>query len=50
MRMTASRVLALARTWGDSHMAGNRRHAGSMDSAMANLKRIDGQIAAGRAR
>ena len=31
-------------------MAGNRRHAGSMDSAMANLKRIDGQIAAGRAR
>ncbi len=31
-------------------MAGNRRHAGGMDSAMANLKRIDGQIAAGRAR
>jgi len=27
-------------------MAGNRRHAGGMSSAMANLKRIDGVIAA----
>ena len=27
-------------------MAGNRRHAGGMNSAMANLKKIDGEIAA----
>ena len=30
-------------------MAGNRRHAGGMSSAMANLKEIDAKIAAGRA-
>lgn len=30
-------------------MAGNRRHAGGMNSAMANLKKIDEQIAARRA-
>ena len=30
-------------------MAGNRRHAGGMNSAMANLKRIDEQIAARQA-
>ena len=30
-------------------MAGNRRHAGGMNSAMANLKRIDGEIAARQA-
>ena len=27
-------------------MAGNRRHAGGMNSAMANLKKIDGEVAA----
>ena len=31
-------------------MAGNRRHAGGMDSAMATLGTVDGQIAARRAR
>ncbi len=31
-------------------MADNRRHAGGMNSAMANLKKIDGEIAARRAR
>ena len=30
-------------------MAGNRRHAGGMSSAMANLKKIDAKIAVGRA-
>ena len=30
-------------------MAGNRRHSGGMNSAMANLKRIDGEIAARQA-
>ena len=29
-------------------MAGNRRHAGGMNSAMANLKKIDGEIAGRR--
>ncbi|MHB1869633.1 MAG: hypothetical protein ACYCT1_02095 [Steroidobacteraceae bacterium] len=31
-------------------MAGNRRHAGGMNSAMANLKTSDGELAARRAR
>ena len=45
--MTASRVLA--RTWAGRKMADNRRHAGGMNSAMANLKKIDEEIVARRA-